>query len=116
MAEDIINLPPCPDCGAAVEDIHQSERLEMKLYRSMRPAAVMPDREIELLPCRCRVWEFTLVTIEGKQRIVELQMESGWRWKREWEPLPHHRLAVAAARLAESPWPKTALPPGQEGD
>lgn len=85
--DDHINLPPCPDCGQAVDDLRVQDTLAMKAGPG-RVLAVNLDRTmrtISLVPCGCNVREYDIRKIRDEYRICKIVMTTGWKWELGWE-------------------------------
>jgi hypothetical protein len=83
-----INLPPCPDCGQAADDLRVQDTLAMKANIPGRILAVNLDRTmrtISLLPCNHDVREYEIRQIRDQWRVCKLVMATGWKWELGWE-------------------------------
>ena len=82
MVTDRIELPPCPECGAAVDDLHVRQEMPMKLRRSdLRPISARAYERKWLAPCGHEVADYDIGPVRGVQRITRLRMVSGFEWR-----------------------------------
>ena len=82
-----VNLPPCPNCGRAVDDLRVRDSLAMEMATN-RMVTINLDstvRNISLLPCEHLVREYEIRQIHGEWRVCKIVMATGWKWELGWE-------------------------------